>query len=565
MISFSSALARGIFGLAVSCMAFSLSPAQHPIEILFVGNSFTHGHVAPAQTYNSGLITDANGTGYGGVPGIFKQFTLEEGLNYSVTIEAVGGEDLQGHFQTKSAIIGQPDWDVVVLQEQSTQPLPASHGGDPGLYYTGAENLQNLILANNPAAQIYLYETWASPTSVANQGYTNAGGLQAMQDDLQDATYTVYYGLGLSGVARAGDAFMRAVDQGVADANPANGISPGMVNLWAADSRHASAYGSYLAAAVLYAEITGADPRSLSVGVGSAAAGLGLDATAADSLNRIAYEITALPDPDPVPQPAKNPLSGASFSGSASAGTPENITGNAAISSLTTDEGAFSDLTGATANNVVTSNALSSVGTMPISANAAVSGLSANDGVNNLQSGNFQFSAPLDETTRFFILESAPQSSAVGDAATITLIDAFNMPVGTYSLSLSVSDFTSSPANNTANALATLTYTSGQGTLTAKLGGVSFALADFSGTGDLSLVTGIRIVSTTLDPNVVGMYSVPEPGTALLALSGIGALLFSRRRACRAQKSVGNQGLTAAAALRRKAEKLRVDGFFLPL
>lgn len=534
MSAFTNRFRWGVAGAALIWALPSPVQAQQPIEILFVGNSFTHGHVAPAQTYSSGLITDANGSGYGGVPGIFKQFTLEEGLSYQVTIEAVGGEDLQGHYQTKSAIIGQPGWDVVVLQEQSTLPLPPSHGGNPGLYYTGAENLRNLILSNNPAAEIYLYETWASPTSVANQGYTNSGGLQAMQDDLRDATYNVYYGLGLTGVARAGEAFLRAVNQGVADPNPANGITPGMVNLWAADSRHASAYGSYLAAAVLYAEITGADPRSLSVGAGSAAAGLGLDATAADSLNRIAYEITALPDPEPLPQPAKSPVLVANFSGAVAAGITENITGDAAISTLTTSEGTFANLIGAAANTVVTSNTLSSVGTMPISANAAVSGLSVNDGVNNLQSGNFQFSAPLDENTRFFILESAPQSSAVGDAATITLIDAFNMPVGTFSLSLSVGDFTSSPANNTADALATLTYTSGQGTLTAKLGGVSFALADFSGDGDLSLVTGIRIVSTTLDPNVVGMYSVPEPGTALLALVGIGGLVVGRRRHCRA-------------------------------
>lgn len=507
----------------------NISRAQEPIDILFVGNSFTHGHAAPAQYYNSGSVTDPNGTGYGGVPAIFKQLTFQEGLSYNVTIEAVSSENLQWHYQNKASIIGQP-WDIVVLQEQSVTPLPSSHGGNPSLYATGVKNLTDLVRSQNPSASVYLYETWASPTSVASNGYTNSGGLQAMQNDLQAGTYGVFYDQGLTGVARVGDAFMRAVDQGIADPNPSDGITAGMINLWAADNRHAGAYGSYLSAAVFYAEVTGADPRSLSVGAGSAAAGLGLTASAAESLNRIAYEITALPDPTPAPQPAKSKVNAAGITGSASNGNPRNITGNASIASVTTPEGTFVNLVGATANNIVTSNTLSSVGTMPISAAAAVSGLSLNDGVNNLQSGNFQFSGTIDDDTRFFLIESAPQSSALGDSATITLIDSLNNQVGTFSLSLSVSDFTASAAGDIANALATVTYTTGQGTLTSKLGGVSFALADFTGTGDLSLVTGIRIVSTTLDPNVVGMYSVPEPKTAALAAGGLLVLGGCRRQ-----------------------------------
>jgi hypothetical protein len=91
---------------------------------------------------------------------------------------------------------------------------------------------------------------------------------------------------------------MRTIDQGLADPNPADGISAGMFNLWSAsDSRHPSTYGSYLSAAVFFARITQADPRSLSTGTGSAAADLGISAADASNLHRIAYEITALPDP----------------------------------------------------------------------------------------------------------------------------------------------------------------------------------------------------------------------------------------------------------------------------
>jgi len=271
--------------------------ASDPIEILFVGNSFTHGHSAPAQYYNKDKVTDANGTGFGGVAGLFKQFTLQGGMNYNVTLEVEGGRTLQWHCKNKAEIVGRPGWDVVVLQELSTTPLPEGHGGNPSQYARSVEKLQGLIRANSSDAAIYLYETWASPASVANQGYANSGGLQAMQDDLRAMTYNVYRDRGLTGVARVGDAFLRAVDQGLADPDPSNGVDSGKVNLWGQDARHAGAYGSYLSAAVIYAKITGADPRALDVGEGSAARGLGLDPAVAKELNRIAFEMAALDEP----------------------------------------------------------------------------------------------------------------------------------------------------------------------------------------------------------------------------------------------------------------------------
>jgi hypothetical protein len=290
-----SLLAIGLFA-TVLAITGSVQ-ASDPIEILFVGNSFTHGHSAPAQYYNRDKVTDVNGTGFGGVAGLFKQLTLQAGLNYNVTLEVEGGRTLRWHCENKAAIIGRPVWDVVVLQELSTTPLPANRGGNPSQYAQSVAKLQSLIRANNPAASIYLYETWASPASVIKQGYTNSGGLQAMQNDLQAATYDVYHNLGVTGVARVGDAFLKAVDQGLADPDPSNGVEPGKINFWGEDARHAGAYGSYLSAVVIFAKITGVDPRSLDVGEGSAAQGLGLDVSIARELNRIAFEMTTLAEP----------------------------------------------------------------------------------------------------------------------------------------------------------------------------------------------------------------------------------------------------------------------------
>jgi autotransporter-associated beta strand protein len=284
--------------------ALAAGPATAQTDILFVGNSFTHGNSSPVISYNSAAITDANGSGYGGIPGIFKKLTVQAGLNYNVTIEAVSSQTLSGHFSTKAAIIGQPQWDIVVLQENSTVPLPATHGGNPAGFYSGADNLQNLILASNPAASICLYETWSSPASVTNQSYTGTGtaGLQAMQDDLRDAYFKAFYDYGFNKVARVGDGYMRAVDQGIADYNPADGVTAGMVNLWGSDSRHPSKWGSYLSAVIIFAKVTGFNPTQLTY-AGSAAADLGITQTEFTQLNQIAFETNALSDPPATPPP----------------------------------------------------------------------------------------------------------------------------------------------------------------------------------------------------------------------------------------------------------------------
>jgi hypothetical protein len=215
------------------------------------------------------------------------------------------------------------------------------------------------------------------------------------------------------------------------------------------------------------------------------------------------------------------PISDATYTGSFTAGSPETITGNANVSGLTTSEGTFSNLIGATANGVVSSQINNSLGTAPASKDLAVTGLSVNDGINNLSAtttgNNFQLGGSFTSSTRFFIIESTLVSSTIGDPVTVTLINSSNATVGTYTLSLTASQFTSSVAGNTSTALATLQYTAGVANNTAapsKLGGVTFSLADFTGSGDLSTVTGIRLSSSdALDPNVVGVFSVPLPIT----------------------------------------------------
>ena len=53
------------------------------------------------------------------------------------------------------------------------------------------------------------------------------------------------------------------MENGIADPNPYDGIDLDKVNLWTYDHYHASNYGYYLEALVVFGNVTGLDPRSL--------------------------------------------------------------------------------------------------------------------------------------------------------------------------------------------------------------------------------------------------------------------------------------------------------------
>ena len=63
-----------------------------------------------------------------------------------------------------------------------------------------------------------------------------------------------------TGIAPAGLAWNRAMETGVADDNPYDGIAHGKIDLWTHDSYHASAYGYYLEALLVFGKVTGKDP-----------------------------------------------------------------------------------------------------------------------------------------------------------------------------------------------------------------------------------------------------------------------------------------------------------------
>jgi hypothetical protein len=356
--------------------------AANPIEILFVGNSFTHGRYPPALNYNAGpgnstnsnLVHDllcpslntagmctsgaeavapvtptaANTPGgtllgqleylqnnpsaqytevgpFGGVAGVFLQFTKEAGLHYNVSLIAVSSATLTGYLNNKGSELGTlpliagAKWDHVVMHDQSFRPLPTTvtvNGqgvatrGDPTGFQSGLDGLINAIqhadaTAGTRNAAITLFET----QPLASYGYTSSnpnapifgsstvaqnGGNPAfapyvgatnpiaqMASDLHNA-YTaaasMYNAANPTGshveVALVGDAWVSAINLGFAVENPyLLQHPPKRVDLWDSNpltaccttpiGYHPSSYGVYLDALVIFYKITGIDPHTL--------------------------------------------------------------------------------------------------------------------------------------------------------------------------------------------------------------------------------------------------------------------------------------------------------------
>ena len=252
---------------AVAACDRSLQPpptSGAPQRILFVGNSFLHGHAPPVLHYNAERVTDLNGTAYGGVPGVFRQLADEAGLQVAVSSELLSGQSLRTHLGEKRGVITSQPWDVVVLQDHSLMnPLKP---GDPVATVRSVAALEAAVHEVNPQARVYLLQTWAR----ADQVYQPPGGrwagrnLEAMQADLRAGYEQAAQQAGcVAGVLPVGDAALRAVQEGVADRNPYDGIEPGKVNLWGPDSYHFGPWGSYLEALVIFGRLTGRDPTSL--------------------------------------------------------------------------------------------------------------------------------------------------------------------------------------------------------------------------------------------------------------------------------------------------------------
>jgi len=262
-----------------------------PKRVLFIGNSFTVGALSPVQNYRPESVTDLNKEGTGGVPALFKAFTIEAGLHYEVSLEAVGGANLDLHYSQKAPLITRP-WDHVVLQAYST--LDEKAPGDATTVLDYSARLALLFHAQNPRVDVRLMATW----SRADQTYLPSGHwygqpIERMALDIRAACdQAAAHTPEIRAVIPVGQAWNRAIAGRLALRNPLLAVPPGQIDLWAPDNYHASRYGYYLEALVIFGSVTGKDPRTLG-DKEVAAAELGLTPVEAQALQQIAFDTLA--------------------------------------------------------------------------------------------------------------------------------------------------------------------------------------------------------------------------------------------------------------------------------
>ena len=287
---------RGGFGLQVArilAISVFLTPgvleAQSDTSILFIGNSFTFGAGSPVQFYRAGTVTDLNDQGIGGVPALFKSFADQAGLGYDVYVETQPGSGLEFHIENKLDLIGRRPWDVVVMHGQST--LDFEKPGDPAKLIATSRELSDAFHRQNPNVEVYLTATW----SRADETYTEDGAwsgepIEAMARDVRAAYDQAAAGAPpVKAVNPVGEAWTRAMETGVADPNPYDGIEFGKLDLWTYDHYHASMYGYYLEALIVFGNVTGRDPRSLG-GNECSAYELGMSTEEAGALQQVAFD-----------------------------------------------------------------------------------------------------------------------------------------------------------------------------------------------------------------------------------------------------------------------------------
>ena len=165
---------------------------------LFVGNSFTFGRVDPVMSYNAGNVRDltapvpgttfANTTGanpyephpWSGVPGIFEAFADQVGLELDVAISARNAATLQGQYLNSNPAgwdlrgnVASQSWDVVVLQENSTQALPSGTGS---ITFAAGSSTATLTIDPTADTKVETDETIGLQIT-ANSAYRTSAGV----------------------------------------------------------------------------------------------------------------------------------------------------------------------------------------------------------------------------------------------------------------------------------------------------------------------------------------------------------------------------------------------------
>jgi len=193
---------------------------QQPLNVLFIGNSYTY-------------VND--------LPGTLVQLAAAMGDQVIVDSKTNGGYTFQLHSQDPITYqkINAQAWNYVVIQGQSQEPsFPYQQVNTQSLPY--AMQLADSVYANHTCAQVNYFMTWGREVG-----------------DPQWDSINTFYKMN----ARLRDAYLRIADSSMASVSPV-GVAwryiretHPSIQLYVGDGSHPSVAGTYLAASVFYVSL----------------------------------------------------------------------------------------------------------------------------------------------------------------------------------------------------------------------------------------------------------------------------------------------------------------------
>ncbi len=255
-------------------------------RVLFIGNSFTYGSGSAVRFYRGATVADLNAKASAACPRCSNRSRSRPGSTTTSPSKRAAARASISTFADKRDAIARR-WDTVVAHGYST--LDADKPRDPAKLVATAKELADLLRGKNPKVDLYLMATWSRADQVYPADGAWAGRpIAAMANDIR-AAYDQAAAAAGAKVIPVGEAWNRAMQAGFADANPYDGIDAGKLDLWTYDHYHASTYGYYLEALVVFGRVTGRDPRSLGEHECSAFE-LGLSQTQVRTLQQVAFD-----------------------------------------------------------------------------------------------------------------------------------------------------------------------------------------------------------------------------------------------------------------------------------
>lgn len=288
-------MAAAGFCTAVADAGMDVEPAgqacaREGARVLFIGNSYTFGSTSAVRYYRAETVQDLYNTDFGGVPALVGVFADQAGVALDVSHATSSGFGLHDHVEAGLERFDR-SWDCVVMQSLSM--LDRAAPGDPRRLVEASATLADTVRARHDAVQILFLATWPRADYVHLDGRPWSGqGLDRMAADIRDGYELAAARVGVDGaIIPVADAWLKAMETGLAVENPYQGVPHGQVSLWSYDQHHASQYGYYLSALVVFAHLTGLDPRSLGE-TELAAWELGIEPGLAAGLQAAAREVT---------------------------------------------------------------------------------------------------------------------------------------------------------------------------------------------------------------------------------------------------------------------------------